>query len=73
MKFKQGELVEWDPETTKVPVGVGWICGLANTGYAIIGVGYIIELAAKIPGYDYSHIVMNEVSLTKASDMEKGQ
>lgn len=67
--LKQGTKVEYNPypNTDKPLILTGTICGLANTGAAIIGKGYIIELDDEsqklIPDYPYSHLMGYEVHL----------
>jgi hypothetical protein len=67
--LKQGTRVEYNPypKSDKSIVLTGTICGLANTGAAIIGKGYIIELDIEsrnlIPDYQYSHLIGYEVFL----------
>ena len=55
----QGTKVEYNP--THDIILTGKICGLANTGAAILCKGYIIELDEEskklIPDYPYSHLV----------------
>jgi hypothetical protein len=67
--LKQGTRVEYNPypNSDKNIILTGKICGLANTGAAIIGKGYIIELDEQskkiIPEYPYSHLIGFEVFL----------
>jgi len=67
--FKQGTRVEYNPypKSDKDLILTGKICGVANTGAALIGKGYIIELdeesKQRIPDYPYSHLVAFELFL----------
>ena len=67
--LKQGTRVEYNPypKSDKAIILTGKICGQANTGAAIIGKGYIIELDDEcrnlIPDYPYSHLVGFEIHL----------
>lgn len=62
--FKQNQKIEFNDSVVK---GIGKICGVANNGLPIIGVGYIVSIESveclnendKIT-YDYTHIVMYE-------------
>ena len=68
-ELKQGTRVEYTPYpgTDNDLTLVGTICGQANTGAAIMGIGYIIELDEEskklIPDYPYSHLMGYQVHL----------
>jgi len=63
--LKQGTRVEYKPTFDITLTGI--ICGLANTGAALIGRGYIIELddesKQRIPDYSYTHLIGFEIHL----------
>lgn len=65
----EGTRVEYNPypKSDKSIILTGRICGMANTGAAIIGIGYIIELDEEsrklIPDYKYSHLMGYRVHL----------
>jgi hypothetical protein len=66
--LEQGTRVEYNPypKSEKSIIMTGKICGLANTGSAVIGKGYIIELdeeSKKMIQYPYSHLVGYEIHL----------
>jgi len=67
MEFEQGDRVVYRP-TFDIEI-TGTICGIGNTGAAIIGVGYIIEIdnesKGRISDYLYSHLLGFEIHLKK--------
>ena len=66
LKFKQNDLVKFDLKNGVS--GVGEVVGLAHTGIAILGVGYIIRVVhntgkVSIPSeiYPFTHITCSEL------------
>jgi hypothetical protein len=61
-EYEQGTRVEFEVQEIK---GTGTINGVTNTGVAILGRCYIIELDVPIETYEYTHIGVWEVDLQR--------
>jgi hypothetical protein len=66
-EYTEGDIVYWNVESTKIPVGKGIIRGVATTGAGFIGKLYIVEVGDKLQSlnYPYSCCVVFEVNLSK--------
>ena len=67
-KYKQNDIINFsfsDGPDTKIK-GTGKVCGVADTGVPILGIGYIIEIIELYQNeqplkYEYTHIKVAEL------------
>ena len=61
--FDHGTRLGWFPGVPGLDGLVVTVVGISNTGMAVLGVSYIVELPLELPTYPYTHCVAFEIHL----------